>query len=92
MKMFLGWCWLAALKKRGHEVVAVENGRRAWEAFQQDYFPVLISDWLMPEMDGLALCRKIRNLPRENYTYLVLLTSLEGGKSGGQPFDGLLPK
>jgi PleD family two-component response regulator len=31
----------------------------------------------MPEMDGLALCRKIRKLPRDNYTYLVLLTSLE---------------
>ena len=68
----------ASLKKRGHEVVAVENGRKAWEAFQQDYFHVLIADWLMPEMDGLALCREIRKLPRDNYTYLVLLTSLEG--------------
>src|ERR1700737_5576211 len=68
----------AALKKRGHEVVAVENGRKAWEAFQKDYFPVLISDWLMPGMDGPALCREVRKLPRENYTYIVLLTSLEG--------------
>ena len=68
----------ASLKKRGHEVVAVENGLKAWEAFQKEYFPVLISDWLMPEMDGLALCRKIRKLPHDNYTYLVLLTSLEG--------------
>ena len=68
----------ASLKKRGHEVAAVENGLKAWEAFQKEYFPVLISDWLMPEMDGLALFRKIRELPRDNYTYLVLLTSLEG--------------
>ena len=52
----------AALKKRGHEVVAVENGRKAWEAFQKDYFPVLISDWLMPEMDGPAAVRQIRIL------------------------------
>ena len=68
----------ASLKKRGHEVVAVENGRKAWEAFQKEYFPVIISDWMMPEMDGLALCREIRKLPRDNYTYVVLLTSLEG--------------
>ena len=68
----------ASLKKRGHEVAAVENGLKAWEAFQKEYFPVIISDWMMPEMDGLALCRKVRKLPRENYTYLVLLTSLEG--------------
>jgi two-component system cell cycle response regulator len=68
----------ASLKKRGHDVIAVENGLKAWEAFQQDYFPVMISDWMMPEMDGLALCRKIREHPHDNYTYLVLLTSLQG--------------
>ena len=68
----------ASLKKRGHEVVAVENGLLAWEAFQKEYFPVLISDWMMPEMDGLALCRNIRKLESDNYTYLVLLTALEG--------------
>jgi sigma-B regulation protein RsbU (phosphoserine phosphatase) len=68
----------ASLKKHGHDVVAVENGLKAWEAFQIEYFPVIISDWLMPGMDGLALFRKIRESPRENYTYLVLLTALEG--------------
>jgi phosphoserine phosphatase RsbU/P len=73
-RMVLG----AALKKRGHEVVATENGRKAWEASQIDYFPVLISDWLMPEMNGLDLCREIRKSPRDNYTYFILLTSLEG--------------
>jgi phosphoserine phosphatase RsbU/P len=68
----------ASLKKRGHEVAAVENGFMAWKAFQKEYFPVIISDWLMPEMDGLTLFRNVRHLPSENYTYLVLLTSLEG--------------
>ena len=68
----------ASLKKRGHEVAAVENGLKAWEAFEKEYFPVIISDWLMPTMDGLALFRKIRQAPHDNYTYLVLLTSLEG--------------
>ena len=68
----------ASLKKRGHEVVGLENGLKAWETFQREYFPMIISDWLMPEMDGPALFRKIRSVPRENYSYLVLLTSLEG--------------
>src|SRR5580693_9352810 len=68
----------ASLKKRGHEVAAVENGLKAWEAFQKEYFPVMISDWMMPEMDGLALCREVRRSPRDRYTYLVLLTALEG--------------
>jgi sigma-B regulation protein RsbU (phosphoserine phosphatase) len=68
----------ASLKKQGHEVVGLENGLKAWEAFQKEYFPMIISDWLMPEMDGPTLFRKIRGLPCENYSYLVLLTSLEG--------------
>jgi phosphoserine phosphatase RsbU/P len=68
----------ASLKKRGHEVVAVENGLKAWEVFQKEYFPVIISDWLMPRMNGLDLFRKIREFPHDNYTYLVLLTALEG--------------
>ncbi len=68
----------STLKKQGHEVVAAQNGLQAWEAIQRSYFPVLILDWLMPEMDGLAVCRQVRNLPRRNYTYIVLLTSLEG--------------
>src|SRR5271157_4178737 len=68
----------STLKKQGHEVVAAENGLKAWEALQKDDFHVLILDWLMPEIDGLALCRQVRTLLRENYTYIVLLTSLEG--------------
>ena len=68
----------SALKKQGHEVVAAENGLKALEAFQKDYFPMLILDWLMPGMDGLELCHVIRNLESENYTYIILLTSLEG--------------
>jgi serine phosphatase RsbU (regulator of sigma subunit) len=66
------------LEKLGHEVVAAENCLMALEAFQKDYFPVLIADWMMPGMDGLMLCREIRKLASENYTYIVMLTSLEG--------------
>jgi len=68
----------STLRKLGHDVVAAENGLQALEAFQMEYFPLLISDWLMPGMDGVTLCRHVRKLARENYTYIVLLTSLKG--------------
>ena len=71
----------ATLKKLGHEVVDTMNGKGAWEIFQKEYFSVVISDWLMPEMDGLELLRKIRTERRENYTYIILLTVLGGKES-----------
>ncbi|MGZ6222648.1 MAG: response regulator [Syntrophales bacterium] len=71
----------ATLKKLGHEVVETSNGKEAWEIFQKEYFPVLISDWMMPEMDGLELLQMIRAEKREKYTYILLLTALEGKES-----------
>lgn len=76
----------ATLRKLGHEVVAVENGRMAWGKLQQDDFALLISDWVMPEVDGLALCRLIRAEERTSYTYIILLTALEGK---GSYLDGM---
>jgi phosphoserine phosphatase RsbU/P len=70
----------ATLRKLGHAVVAAPDGRQGWEAFQRAYFPVLISDWMMPHLDGLRLCRMIRDLNQTNYTYIILLTTL-GGKT-----------
>ncbi len=69
---------VATLKHLGHEVVAVSDGARAWREWQDGAFDVLISDWMMPDLDGIELCRRVRAEPRETYTYLVLLTSLEG--------------
>ena len=69
----------ATLKKLGHEVLAMENGRDAWSAWQEEHFPLLISDWMMPHVDGLELCRLIRAKGRTEYTYIILLTAL-GGK------------
>ena len=67
-----------SLRKLGHAVDCAEDGKAAWKMFQQDYYHVLISDWLMPQMDGLSLCRVIRSMHRDHYTYIILLTSLEG--------------
>jgi DNA-binding response OmpR family regulator len=71
----------ATLKKLGHDVTAVENGREAWEAWQQGEFDLLISEWMMSDVDGLELCRRIRAEPRLHYTYIILLTALSGKRS-----------
>lgn len=64
------------LKKLGHEAVCAEDGQEAWEHYQREYFPIVITDWQMPNLDGPALCRLIREHPHDKYTYVILLTSL----------------
>src|SRR5215210_3979597 len=68
-----------AVEKFGHECLAAEDGERAWETFQNvAEVDVVISDWMMPSMDGLALCRLVRGEKRDEYTYFIFLTTLEG--------------
>jgi len=68
----------SALTKLGHEVHSATNGREAWEAWHSGEFPFVISDWMMPDLDGLEFCRRIRAAGRADYTYIVLLTSRTG--------------
>ncbi len=63
------------LEKDGHEVLSAEDGLKAFELFQKNKVSMVISDWMMPRMDGLALCRKIRSSAKENYTYIIVLTA-----------------
>ena len=63
------------LKKAGYEVDAVANGSEALERMTKRYYPILVTDWEMPEMDGVALCRAVRNLQLDGYVYALLLTA-----------------
>lgn len=64
------------LKKWDYEVVVAQDGTAAWEIMQsQDAPPLAILDWLMPGLDGVEVCRKIRQRKDAPYTYLILLTS-----------------
>lgn len=63
------------LIKKGHEVVSVENGQKAFDLFQERFFPIILTDWMMPEMDGLELCRAIRKRVNPGYVFIVLLTA-----------------
>lgn len=66
----------AALIKWGYEVTVTSNGKEAWQALQTPDAPsLLILDWLMPEMDGVEICREARQLPALNSAYIILLTS-----------------
>jgi signal transduction histidine kinase len=64
------------LTKWGEEVVAADDGAAAWELFQAGDFPIVITDWMMPEVDGLELIRRIRAANRPGYVYAILLTAL----------------
>ena len=63
------------LIKEGHEVVSVENGRKAFDLFKQRFFPIILTDWMMPEMDGIELCRAVRNHQASGYVFVIILTS-----------------
>ena len=64
------------LKKHGHEVVATVNGAEAWQAMQQpDAPPLAILDWMMPEMDGIDVCRRVRALETDRPPYIIMLTT-----------------
>lgn len=66
-----------AVEKFGHECLAAEDGEKAWELYRESSgVDVIISDWMMPGMDGLELCRLIRNEERDEYTYFIFLTAL----------------
>lgn len=59
----------------GHNFVSAEDGRKAWELFNQQKFKMVITDWMMPHMDGLALCRQIRQKKSADYVYIIILTA-----------------
>lgn len=66
-----------AVEKLGHECVVCEDGTEAWSVFQKTPFQVVLSDWMMPGMDGLALCHRIREFSTQDYCYFIMLSSLD---------------
>ena len=64
------------LTSLGHEVVSAADGQEAWERFLTFEPDVVLSDWLMPGIDGIELCRRIRTHDADSYAYFVLLTAM----------------
>ena len=84
--------------RQGQSVTLARDGEEAWSLFKDQGADVLISDWLMPRVEGPELCRRVREHDAP-YTYFILLTALgdqqhhlTGRKSGAddylaKPFD-----
>ncbi len=68
----------AALQGFGHEVLEALDGQQAWAVYAEEELRMLILDWMMPGLDGLEVCERIRAENRTPYTYILMLTALEG--------------
>jgi sigma-B regulation protein RsbU (phosphoserine phosphatase) len=66
------------LARQGHGVVHACDGVEAWAVLQREPIRIVVSDWMMPRMDGLELCRRVRGRPDVNYTYFIMLTARLG--------------
>jgi putative two-component system response regulator len=74
------------LTEMGYEVVCATNGKDALQRMRRESIHLIITDWEMPSMNGLELCRKIREEDYEGYVYIIMLTSRSGGE---QKIEGL---
>ena len=82
-----------ALRHLGHECHIVCDGDQAWDLYRSLQPDVVISDWMMPGLSGLELCKKIRAQDARNYTYFVMVTNqraldeiLEGMNAGADDY------
>jgi len=66
----------AMATKLGHDCLVASDGSSAWDLLQSGDIDVLLTDWMMPGMDGTELCRRVRDEVTDNYTYIVIVTGL----------------
>ncbi len=82
------------LAHKKHDVIAAADGHSAWELLQIEPIQLVISDWIMPGIDGPELIKRIRNAHFPNYIYIILLTaksSIDDIVDGLEVRSGRLP-
>jgi len=67
----------AIVSKLGHECIVAEEGAGAWDLLSSGGIDVLLTDWMMPGLDGPELCRRVREGAGDSYVYIVLTTGLD---------------
>ncbi|MBP1750801.1 MAG: response receiver-modulated diguanylate cyclase [Deltaproteobacteria bacterium] len=73
---------VAILEDLGHEVIEVPDGKEAWGELQKPGAPRLaILDWMMPEIEGIEICRRVRQMSTTDPPYLILLTAKDDGEN-----------
>ena len=75
------------LRRSGYDVIEAGSGREALSACEADPPDLVLSDWMMPGMDGLAFCREFRRMPRDSYGYFILMTTKGGKEDITRGFD-----
>lgn len=76
------------LEDLGYQVTVARDGAEAWNLLQQSDHRLLILDWMMPNVDGLELVRRIREIPSTRYTYIILLTGRTDRKDRLEALEG----
>lgn len=81
------------LRDLGHEIIPAGDGAEAWRLLGESDISLIVSDWLMPEVSGTELCRRIRSASFSRYIYVILLTAkgdkkdlIEGMDAGADDF------
>jgi sigma-B regulation protein RsbU (phosphoserine phosphatase) len=69
------------LKEWGYEVLTAADGDEAWKILEKETIRLVITDILMPGADGIELCKRIRGMKREHYTYILVITGMSDQKS-----------
>ncbi len=63
------------LKKSNYQVELAANGKEALQIYSRRFFPIVITDWMMPEINGPELCRRIRRQNSDNYVFIIMVTA-----------------
>lgn len=69
------------LKEWGYDVMTAADGEEAWEILKTEQVRLVITDILMPGVDGIELCKRIRGMKRDFYTYILVITGMSDQKS-----------
>jgi response regulator RpfG family c-di-GMP phosphodiesterase len=64
-----------SIKKWGYDAATAGNGRQAMDHIDSKHVDIIVSDWLMPEMNGLELCERVRSLNLKRYVYIILISA-----------------
>jgi len=84
------------LVEMGNTVIEAEGGEQAWNVLKSKKLKFVISDWMMPGLNGLDLCKKIRSEPFKEYVYVIMLTAKDGRSDLVEVFragaDDYIPK
>jgi len=77
-----------SLENWGYSVISVEDGKQAWDQLKKsETIDIAILDWEMPELDGVEVCRRIKELKRDNPIFVILLTGRDSQNDILKGFD-----